>query len=406
MKKINNYSINSLVIFLVYNVLLTFFSCGQAKMDNSAMETSIPIDTIGTTVAPNQRIIDSLKFEISRLKNNDHTDQFEDLKKAIYIIYNIIDSNNINRGTAFVIDQSGVAISNYHVVENAFAIVAFKTGDTNVINVEILEFNPELDYAILGLDPTIRPYMTIPIASNLAPVGSDCFAIGHPLGLDYTVTKGIISSYRKDKNWIQTDVAITHGNSGGPLLNHNLEVIGVNTGGIDGQSLNFALNIQMIPYQQYINLISTEQNISTQTATVSDQPMSKLKEPSFNSSSKVCLDKAVRSYFEAIVYDDFQNLEAICAPTLIQFENERNVKKSEVRKILQKKGLDKSGYEVEKAIVEWDNIQYQNNSVSADYIITFRNSNKKYIISHIKATIHLNSQCEIVRAQTELINSF
>lgn len=52
------------------------------------METSIPIDTIGTTVAPNQRIIDSLKFEISRLKNNDHTDQFEDLKKP-FILYTI-----------------------------------------------------------------------------------------------------------------------------------------------------------------------------------------------------------------------------------------------------------------------------------------------------------------------------
>lgn len=77
-------------------------------------------------------------------------------------------------------------------------------------------------------------------------VGEDVFAIGNPKGLEHTLSKGIVSSYRENNTMIQTTTEITHGSSGGPLFNMQGEVIGITTSGVGEANLNFAMNIQIL----------------------------------------------------------------------------------------------------------------------------------------------------------------
>ena len=90
------------------------------------------------------------------------------------------------------------------------------------------------------------------LAKILPKIGEGVFAIGNPEGLEQTLSNGIISSYREDKTYIQTNTAITHGSSGGPLFNMKGEVIGIISLGKQEGSLFFALSILKIPYSSCI----------------------------------------------------------------------------------------------------------------------------------------------------------
>jgi serine protease Do len=84
-------------------------------------------------------------------------------------------------------------------------------------------------------------------------IGENIFAIGSPKGLTNSLTKGTISGFR-DNHRIQIDATIDHGSSGGPLFNERGEVIGITTSGLGtGSELNFAVNIQALPYKKYVN---------------------------------------------------------------------------------------------------------------------------------------------------------
>ena len=90
----------------------------------------------------------------------------------------------------------------------------------------------------------------LPIKNKNEIIGENVIAIGTPEGLEFTVTRGIVSAVREQGKLIQTDAAINPGNSGGPLLNENGEVIGVNTfGQTSSQGLNFAVSIVDIMQQ-------------------------------------------------------------------------------------------------------------------------------------------------------------
>jgi len=92
----------------------------------------------------------------------------------------------------------------------------------------------------------------VKLAKILPKIGEGVFAIGNPEGLEQTLSNGIISSYREDKTYIQTNTAITHGSSGGPLFNMKGEVIGIISLGKQEGSLFFALSILKIPYSSCI----------------------------------------------------------------------------------------------------------------------------------------------------------
>ena len=155
-------------------------------------------------------------------------------------------------GSGFIINKEGDIITNAHVVSGADKVTVILK-DGRQIEGKVLGSDELTDIAVVQVKPDNLPTVSIGSSQNLQP-GDWAIAIGNPLGLDNTVTAGIISAIcRKsgqigvDKrvSFIQTDAAINPGNSGGPLLNQNGEVIGVNTAIIQGaQGLGFAIPIE------------------------------------------------------------------------------------------------------------------------------------------------------------------
>jgi len=137
-------------------------------------------------------------------------------------------------GSGFVIDKEGHIVTNNHVIEDADLIeVTFSNGDT--YEAELIGRDPATDIAVLKLDTgKDMPFVSFG-DSDAAEVGEWVIAIGNPFGYSGSVAAGIISARNRDishgsyDDFIQTDVAINRGNSGGPLFNMQGDVIGVNT---------------------------------------------------------------------------------------------------------------------------------------------------------------------------------
>lgn len=160
-------------------------------------------------------------------------------------------------GSGFIIDPSGYIVTNEHVISGEYniAVTLFRNargGLEKVVhnNVRIVALDPRLDLALLKIE-NLAPDAALPTLplgdSNTLNEGQAVFAIGSPLGLDRTVSQGIISSRNRPLEgqlYIQTTTQINPGNSGGPLFNLQGEVVGVNNmkpmmTGIEG--LNFSI---------------------------------------------------------------------------------------------------------------------------------------------------------------------
>jgi len=139
----------------------------------------------------------------------------------------------IGVGSGFVIEDDGYIVTNNHVVDNADA-VKVRLADEREFDAEVIGTDPQTDLALIKIDTTGLPELTLG-DSDVLRVGEDVIAVGNPFGLGGTVTRGIVSAMARDINagpyvdFIQTDAAINRGNSGGPLLNLEGEVIGVNS---------------------------------------------------------------------------------------------------------------------------------------------------------------------------------
>lgn len=141
-------------------------------------------------------------------------------------------------GTGFVVDKNGYIITNNHVIEKADRIKVRVAGEDNEYKAKVVGFDTETDLAVIKIDAK-QPLQPVQIGnSESVQIGDWVIAIGSPFGLQATVTAGIISAQRTNRdlplattfqNFLQTDAAINPGNSGGPLLNIRGEVIGVNT---------------------------------------------------------------------------------------------------------------------------------------------------------------------------------
>jgi serine protease Do len=157
-------------------------------------------------------------------------------------------------GSGFIVSPDGIIITNAHVVRDARE-VSVKLTDRREFRARVLGSDPKTDIAVLKIDAHNLPVVPLGRSSELK-VGEWVLAIGSPYGFDSTVTAGVVSakgrSLPDDSNvpFIQTDVAVNPGNSGGPLFNVRGEVVGVNsqiysrTGGYQG--LSFAIPIDVV----------------------------------------------------------------------------------------------------------------------------------------------------------------
>ena len=137
-------------------------------------------------------------------------------------------------GSGFVIDSSGIIVTNNHVVEGAETIEVHFHDDT-ILKAELVGRDPKTDVAVIRVKPK-KPLPTVSFGdSDKLRVGEWVLAIGNPFGLGGSVSLGIVSARNRDINagpyddFIQTDAAINKGNSGGPLFNLKGEVMGINT---------------------------------------------------------------------------------------------------------------------------------------------------------------------------------
>jgi serine protease Do len=138
-------------------------------------------------------------------------------------------------GSGFIIDDSGIVVTNFHVIENAEEITVTLSDET-AFTATVLGQDQKTDIAVLKIDPGDTALTAVPFGdSDSLRVGDWVLAIGNPFGLGGTVTAGIVSARGRDigngpyDDFIQTDASINRGNSGGPLFNTKGEVIGINT---------------------------------------------------------------------------------------------------------------------------------------------------------------------------------
>src|SRR6202789_1058513 len=137
-------------------------------------------------------------------------------------------------GSGFIIDPTGIVITNNHVVGDANDIVVILT-DGRKLKAKVIGKDPRVDVAVLKVKSD-KPLKTVKFGdSDKMRVGDGVMAVGNPFGLGETVTAGIVSARNRNidsgpyDNFIQTDASINKGNSGGPLFNMAGEVIGINT---------------------------------------------------------------------------------------------------------------------------------------------------------------------------------
>jgi S1-C subfamily serine protease len=166
-------------------------------------------------------------------------------------------------GSGFIIDASGYIVTNNHVVESAPQAVQVTLADGSVYDALVVGRDPRADLAVLKIEPRAELAALALADIDATKVGEDVVAIGYALDLSNgsgppSVTRGIVSALNREAagsglGAIQTDAAINHGNSGGPLLNYKGEVLGVNTslapdpatGGV-AQNVGFAVGADTI----------------------------------------------------------------------------------------------------------------------------------------------------------------
>jgi len=163
-------------------------------------------------------------------------------------------------GSGFVVAADGDVLTNNHVIENADAIFVRFSGEKREYRAELVGTDPNTDLALLHIEPGQRKLPTIAFGdSEGLEVGAWAIAIGNPFGnLESTLTVGVVSatgrgdlqiggSSPRYQDFIQTDAAINFGNSGGPLVDIEGRVIGVNTAiSQDGQGIGFAVPSRLV----------------------------------------------------------------------------------------------------------------------------------------------------------------
>ena len=220
------------------------------ELTEGLLDTRNKLTQIGTEVGSIGQEFDILKASAGE----DFSGIIENSVKAVVTV-----KTDVGQGTGFIITNNGYLVTNAHVLSGGSFINAL-TSDQKEIIATLIGFDENLDMALLKIDG-IYNYLEVG-NSNDIQVGEKVIAIGNPLGLQFSVSEGIVSGiHRIGPNgldiYIQTDAALNPGNSGGPLINKQGKVIGINNFKLsDGENLGFALESNYM--KEAINDISRE----------------------------------------------------------------------------------------------------------------------------------------------------
>jgi len=222
--------IKRLLIFLIVLISVAMFALSYAT---ARSKCDLPIPELFKRASPSVVFISTVTIDPFRVTNR--------VGSSI--------------GLGFIISEDGLVLTNSHVVFGSRAVnVTLDNGDT--APAQLLGADPILDIAVLRTPKLPKGYPIAKLAdSDALKVGEEVVAIGNPLGLEQTITRGIVSGINRilpsspmslTVPIIQTDTAINPGNSGGPLLNLCGEVIGINTATLTGvENIGFAIPINI-----------------------------------------------------------------------------------------------------------------------------------------------------------------
>ena len=225
------------------------------RIINLQTETQSNVNTITENIIQNREELGSLNSQLGIIG-----DEFNVLKATAGddfsgIIDEVIKSvvsirTDVSQGTGFIITDEGYIVTNAHVLAGGSEVYSI-TYEMEMIETEFIGYDLVLDIALLKIseNPTA---LELGDSDNIQ-TGENVIAIGNPLGLQFSVTEGIVSAVdRTGPNglnaYIQTDAALNPGNSGGPLINKEGEVIGINNfkAGGESENIGFALESNYI----------------------------------------------------------------------------------------------------------------------------------------------------------------
>ena len=270
--------INFLVIFLFFTtqsiseIKLRGSPSKDYKIENKTFKISEELlsdkayENLSDTIDDNQAILKKLS------KNNKIKEEiklrgagrsiYSEYADSVFLIVTSAEKGSIGSGS--LIDKTGLIVTNAHVVagNSTVEVVARpprgkKLEDSKIYTGNVLLINEKLDLAIVKIYGVDDKTKVIPLGNtDSLSVAEEVHAIGHPKGLFWSYTKGVVSQIRPDYEWgtknknkykatvIQTQTPISPGNSGGPLFSDQGKLIGVNTMKIPGENLNFAVAVE------------------------------------------------------------------------------------------------------------------------------------------------------------------
>jgi len=247
-----------IVISALISVMLTGCSgCSESGIRHQSAQNldRNEYDSNSRVTAPYQSDKNSSDNERQNPRVNENRSSLSDLydksKSAVFTVYTSNDEMTY-QGSGFFINSDGLAVSNYHIFEGTVKgneVIVTESGAQYNIS-EVIEKDEEMDYIIFEVGGSSR-FDALNISTFRPDIGEEVFAIGNPRGFTHSLSTGIISSYREDGRLLQTTADITHGSSGGALLNMRGEVVGITTSGIGEANLNFAIDIQKLRLHRF-----------------------------------------------------------------------------------------------------------------------------------------------------------
>ncbi|MEK6898266.1 MAG: trypsin-like peptidase domain-containing protein [Nanoarchaeota archaeon] len=255
---------SSVMLYFIFVKQTTDFNNLNKKITELQTETNTKINDISESLLQTNQLISSevgsLTQQLTLLKASVGEDFSGIIDYSIPAVVTI--KTDYGQGTGFIIDEEGYVVTNAHVLADnqgylATSIIAI-TSERETKNAQFVGFDSTLDIAVLKIQGT---YEKLELGnSNDVQIGEKVITIGNPLGLQFSVTQGIVSAvHRQGGNglnaYIQIDAALNPGNSGGPLIDTDGKVIGINNFKIGGgENLGFALESNYI--KQAVNEIA------------------------------------------------------------------------------------------------------------------------------------------------------
>jgi len=218
----------------------------NSRLDSLEVDSQAKFSELSDSILNAQSSVSTLSTQFNVLKASTSADFSGVIDDSVSGVVSIRTNNA--QGTGFFITDDGFVVTNAHVLANAkYAEVI----DSSKVSryATLIGINNNLDLALLKVDSKNNNYLEF---TNDVVIGQKVIAIGNPLGLSFSVSEGIISAVDRSvqgysSDYIQTDVALNPGNSGGPLINKDGLVVGINNFKLsDAENIGFALPSRFI----------------------------------------------------------------------------------------------------------------------------------------------------------------